>query len=108
MEKFVHMGDEGRDIRLVAYEALIPAEVKVHVLESKDMPPDWKRVPAPRSTMDIGTAWIASSPTAVLKVPSVIIEGEYNYLLNPLHPDFKKIRISNPKPFRFDSRMWDK
>lgn len=108
MEKFVHMGDEGRDIKFVSYEVVVPAEVKIRVLKLEDMPPGWKDIPAPRSTMDIGTAWISSSSTAVLKVPSVVIEDEYNFLLNPLHPGFKKIKISSPKPFRFDNRMWDK
>ena len=108
LEKFIHIGDDGRDIKLVAYEAVVPAGVEIRVLKLKDMPPVWKDVPAPRSTMDIGTKWISSSSTAVLKVPSVVIEAECNFLLNPLHPDFKKIRISAPSPFRFDNRMWDK
>jgi hypothetical protein len=29
-----------------------------------------------------------------------------NYLLNPLHPHFKRIRIGRPEPFSFDPRLW--
>jgi RES domain-containing protein len=39
-------------------------------------------------------------------VPSVLIEGEWNVLLNPAHPDAKKIRVVEKKPFRFDERMF--
>lgn len=105
LEKFIHMGDEGREIELVSYKVEIPAGVKIRVL--KELPPDWREIPAPPSTMELGTSWIAAASTAVLMVPSVVIEDESNLLLNPLHPDFRKIRISGPKPLRFDSRMWD-
>jgi len=44
--------------------------------------------------------------TVALRVPSVIIPEEYNYIINPAHPDFKKLRISRPEPFSFDPRMW--
>jgi RES domain-containing protein len=41
----------------------------------------------------------------VLELPSVIIPGEPNYLLNPAHPNFKKISIGKPEPFSFDQRL---
>ena len=43
--------------------------------------------------------------SAVLALPSVIIPGESNYLLNPAHPDFKKISIGRKEKFTFDSRL---
>ena len=42
--------------------------------------------------------------SAVLALPSVITE-ETNYLLNPAHPDFRKITIGKPEPFAFDPRL---
>ena len=45
------------------------------------------------------------SETAVIKVPSAIVTEEWNDLLNPLHADFRKLRISAPKPFDFDQRV---
>jgi RES domain-containing protein len=41
-----------------------------------------------------------------LRVPSAIVEGEFNYLLNPRHDDFVQIKIATPEPFSFDPRMW--
>lgn len=44
--------------------------------------------------------------TAVLCVPSIVVPSEYNYLLNPPHPEFSRIQIAKPEPFAFDPRMW--
>jgi RES domain-containing protein len=107
MEKFVNEGDEGRIVKLVSYRVDIPSHVRIGELKREHCPKDWKAVPAPRSTMDIGTQWAEGTQSAVLKVPSVVIETEHNFLLNPLHPDFKRLKISPPKPFKFDSRMWN-
>ena len=57
------------------------------------------------STMDIGSIWVKDNTSAVLSVPSVIIPGENNFLLNINHPNFKKIKIGQPEKFIFDRRM---
>ena len=106
MEKFVNEGDEGRVVNFVSYRIAIPSHVRIEELKREDLPADWKAVPAPQSTMDIGTNWVEKAHSSVLKVPSVVIETEHNYLLNPIHPDFKRLKISAPKSFEFDSRMW--
>jgi RES domain-containing protein len=41
----------------------------------------------------------------VLEVPSVIVETESNYLLNPAHPDFTSLKLGTPEPFEFDPRL---
>ena len=105
-EKFVHLGDEGRALRLVYYRIDIPANIRIEELKLREMPTDWKANPAPPSTMDIGTQWVRDARSSIMELPSVTIETESNYLLNPLHPDFKRLAISSAKPFEFDSRMW--
>jgi len=40
------------------------------------------------------------------QVPSVIIPAEFNVLLNPNHSSYDKIRWSEPRPFRFDPRLF--
>jgi RES domain-containing protein len=54
---------------------------------------------------ELGRRWLEHGESAVLKVPSAIVTEEWNYLLNPLHADFRKIRLSAPKPFNFDQRI---
>jgi RES domain-containing protein len=69
------------------------------------LPPDWRDYPAPVSTMTIGDEWLRSKASPVLRVPSVIIPDESNFLLNPAHPDFAKLSIGTLKDFWFDSRL---
>lgn len=68
-------------------------------------PPDWRELPAPASTRAFGDAWIASGRSAILRVPSVVTLGEFNYLLNPHHPDFARITLGKPELFSFDGRL---
>jgi RES domain-containing protein len=78
----------------------------VEELPTKDLPRDWASDPVPRSTQRIGDAWLtAPSSRPVLRVPSAVIPEAFNFLINPLHADFRKVRVGKPKPFRFDPRL---
>lgn len=70
-----------------------------------DLPVDWRENPPPSSTKDLGDLWVKQARSALLELPSVIIPGEPNYLLNPGHPDFKRIVMGKSEPFSFDSRL---
>ena len=77
----------------------------VEQVSLRNLPADWQVEPPPPSTKAIGDAWVRAMRSAVLALPSVIIPGESNYLLNPAHPDFKKISIGKPERFAFDPRL---
>lgn len=77
----------------------------VEVIDRDHLPDDWRQSPAAAQLEQIGDSWIRSAASAVLQVPSVIIETESNFLLNPEHPDFKKIDIADPTPFSLDVRL---
>ena len=79
----------------------------VEIVRAKALPPDWQTEPPPPSTKAMGDAWARAARSAVLALPSVIIPGELNYLLNPAHPDFKTISLGKPEPFAFDPRLLD-
>jgi len=70
-----------------------------------DLPDDWDLLPPPDSTQTIGTEWALKKKSVVLKVPSTVIREEFNYLINPQHPDFKKLSIGTPERFVFDPRI---
>ena len=55
----------------------------VEIVRAKALPPDWQTEPPPPSTKAMGDAWARAARSAVLALPSVIIPGELNYLLNP-------------------------
>lgn len=80
-------------------------EALVETVAAMDLPADWNEEPPPPSTAEIGDRWVRESRSAVLKLPSVIISAELNYLLNLGHSDFKRIRIGKPMPFSFDPRL---
>ncbi len=69
------------------------------------LPADWSEHPPSTSTQAVGDAWVSQARSAVLEVPSVIVCSEMNYLINPEHPDFKRIAIGKPEPFAFDPRL---
>lgn len=69
------------------------------------LPRGWRDYPAPPELRALGDAWIASGRSVVLRVPSAIVPDESNYLLNPVHPDFGRIRLYPPEPFRWDPRI---
>jgi RES domain-containing protein len=69
------------------------------------LPSDWRDQPAPDSTRRLGDVWARERRSAILAVPSIIIPDETNYVINPAHPDFKKIHIAKPVDFAFDARL---
>ena len=70
-----------------------------------ELPKNWQEIPSPVETQEWGSTKLQTADFLALKLPSVIIPSEYNYILNPLHPDFKKVRIKEILPFTFDSRI---
>jgi len=88
------------------YTAIVADLADVAVADfDGEPPPDWSsRIPTV-STQAIGDAWVRAGATAILRVPSVVVPVEYNYLINPAHPDAKRIAIGKPMAFPFDARL---
>lgn len=80
----------------------------VSELSWADLPEDWNSRPISPSTRAIGDRWIKEQSSAVLRVPSIVVPDEYNYLLNPTHPDFSQIKIGKPTNYYFDPRLTKK
>ncbi len=77
----------------------------VEILPPNALPPDWNALPAPSACAVLGGDWFASNCSVVLRVPSAVVPLEWNFLLNPRHPDFAKIQIGETLPFGFDERL---
>jgi len=80
-------------------------ESMVTAVERAELPANWRDHPPPQETRVIGDRWVAEGNGAVLRVPSVIVPNEFNYILNPSHPAFADISIGEPMPFPFDPRL---
>jgi RES domain-containing protein len=83
----------------------IPKSVPIEIVDAVSLSKGWDGPITTSVTQDIGTEWLKSMRSAVLRIPAVVIEGEFNYLLNPRHSDFSSITILPSRPFRFDARL---
>jgi RES domain-containing protein len=101
----VHLDDDDLAKDYVGIPAEIPDSVKITPVRISDLPRAWRHLPRPQALADLGSRWAAAGETAVLAVPSAVVPHDLNYLLNPLHPHFKRIRIGRPEPFSFDPRL---
>jgi len=84
----------------------IPDTVKIFKLKESDLPPDWKFFPHAHSTQLFGDSFVSENKFLVCKVPSAVVEGEYNYLVNPRHPHINSIKVVSAIPFSFDQRLF--
>jgi RES domain-containing protein len=80
-------------------------EALIAIYDVSRLPSDWRAEPSTDSTRAIGDAWLDAGKTPVLQVPSLHVSSEFNYLLNPHHRDFAKLRIDKAMPFSFDPRL---
>ncbi|MEC3881369.1 RES family NAD+ phosphorylase [Parapedobacter sp. 10938] len=84
----------------------IPDDVQITSLSVSDLPNNWNTFPHPLLTQQIGDAFVANAKCAVLKIPSVVTYGDFNYLINPKHPDFSRIKVDSLVKFPFDRRLF--
>jgi RES domain-containing protein len=80
-------------------------ESLVTTLERSRLPANWRSYPAPPELQLLGDEWIRAGDSPVLEVPSAVVPTESNYLLNPQHRAFARIRASRSQPFDFDLRL---
>jgi RES domain-containing protein len=88
--------------RWTMISATIPDEL---IERPKRVPDSWRATPYGAETQAFGANWARLGHHAALRVPSSVVLGEFNYLLNPAHPDFARITIARPESFDFDSRL---
>ena len=88
---------------------MCPAEIPNHLLPPmvplNKLPRDWRAFPASDSTREFGEQWIVARSSLVLTVPSALMPSESNYLINPLHPDFARLKVLRSEPLSLESRL---
>ena len=86
------------------FELAIPEKL-VASLRPGSLPRRWRDDPSPAALRALGDGWLESGKSAVLRVPSAVIGVEFNYLLNPAHPDFSRVTIGPRLPYELDRRL---
>jgi RES domain-containing protein len=81
-------------------------EAGITNIEIPDLPPNWNRNPPVRSTQYFGDDFLKENKHLMLQVPSATVTGDFNYIINPRHPDFYNVKVIMTEPFEFDSRLF--
>lgn len=105
LELYVHVGRAGASLQLVSFRVAFPDGVAVETLAPEELPANWRAEPPPEETKELGGRWLAGGRAVALRVPSVIVPREANFVVNPVHPDFARLAIDPPERFSFDPRM---
>lgn len=106
LEMLVHMDMEDmRSMNLIICEINVPDSLKVQKIPSKSLPEGWNKTPFNQGPQAYWHEFIEKKKAAVLRVPSIIIPEEWNYLIDPNHPDAKKIKVSSCSALSLDARF---
>jgi RES domain-containing protein len=88
-------------------EISIPDTLFSIAKELKKLPPGWRSFPYDHQTQIIGDRFVHQGRHLLLKVPSAVVQGDFNYLINPRHPKITRIKIVSSERFTFDSRLFN-
>jgi RES domain-containing protein len=108
LELFVHADQEDEPQDLMAVEAELAIEPEMVTRQQREI---LKRLGSKwrfdmSATRVLGDEWFATRSSLIMMIPSVVIDVEWNILINPQHRDFATLRIVQKRPFRFDERMF--
>jgi len=104
LEALAHYAGAERRIPFVTFAIEVP-DALVMRLPAAKLPADWRREEPSPSTQDLGSAWQLRGDSVAMLVPSILIPHESCLLLNPDHPDARKVMVGFPEPFQFDDRL---
>lgn len=88
--------------------AEVPDDLPRELLRLENLPTNWRGAAAPGEVVRFGDEFTERAEHCLLLVPSVLVPNESNCLINPAHPDFRRIAPRPPEPLRFDPRMFGK
>ena len=101
LEFLVHLSGPQDAPELVSFRI----EFDAKLLTDVELPRDWRQLKL-KDTRALGKVWVENAKSPVLRVPSFVIPSENNFVLNPGHPKFSKIKIRRPEPFFLDRRLY--
>lgn len=108
LEVFVHVPPGLIPDDMISISAVLPDSVSLLRLDASNLVATWREYPAPIELQQLGTEWLIEKKSLLMIAPSAINPMENNLLLNPMHPEIKRLRIATQQPFQFDPRMFGK
>ena len=105
LEVLAHLTPATRKGKRVFFPITID-ELAIHAVPRSKIPKPFLEGTDPMITQKIGDDWLDADEHPVLRVPSVIVPGEFNFLLNPDHPDYASaVKWGRPHPLELDGRI---
>ena len=83
----------------------IPDDAGIRVVDAADLPQSWDAFDANPVARNYGDAFFKRAEHLLLKVPSVLMPEEFNYILNPLMPAMKAVKIIKTRQLIFNDRL---
>ena len=108
LERLVNDSQEILKENLSVVLIQIPDTLKVLRLVEGELPTGWNAYPYAADTQSLGSDFLMNGDSAVLQVPSSLCPQEYNFIINPQHPDAKKIKCIDCSDFVYPSRLANK
>ena len=105
LENVVHRNSKGLQKNFRVMQIFIPDDIAFLEIKEFDLDLGWKEFDKMPYTQSLGDRWVGEAKSAVLKVPSAIVSGDFNYLLNIGHKDYQKIKLLRTDAFEFDDRI---
>lgn len=106
VEVLVHLTVVDLPVNIMMLTIKVPDHLRYLEILPKDLPLQWNQFPPSKRTQKIGDKFVIERKNCLLKVPSVVTKGDFNFLINPAHPDFASIKIVEYEPFSFDNRLF--
>ena len=105
LEYLVHVPLPYEPLDLALATICVPDGSSIRELQLSELPEDWNRFPPPSRLADLGSDWVRSGDSLLLRVPSAVVDREYNVMINPAHPEMSRVRIEDVRPYAFDERL---
>ena len=106
LEYFVHLDRNDPPSDLVLASADVPDDLSRERIDIADLPIHWRTPAAPSELAKIGDQFVQRGEDCVLLVPSVHAPSEHNWLVNPVHPEFRRVAVRALEPLAYDARMF--
>jgi RES domain-containing protein len=106
LEALVHADQADLPSDLVVLSVNVPDDIAVTTPKLRGLPSNWNTLIEPPECKAVGDAWIRAGKRALLRLPSAIVAEENIMLLNPAHPDARRVKTLSSRAFVFDARLW--
>ena len=108
LEVLVHQPVDMAPGPLLLIEIDLPDNIKPEAMKPARLAKDWRDYPFPESTVKLGGEWMKKNSAVALKVPSAVMPyGKgWNFILNPMNPEFSRVKIVGREPFSFVERLF--